>query len=783
MKFYAPQTDRYFPYFSSMRIILFPLFSFLLICSSCLESKKEYTKSDLHLIPKPQTLELTGGTFSIDRNTSIYHEPGFEVASKFFQDFFMKGTGISLKNTSKENASFIIERDNLLPKEGYSLSISEETITIKASDASGAFYGVQTIRQLLPPELEGKKSLQNESFELPHLLITDVPKFQYRGMHLDVGRHFFPKTFIKDYIANLALLKMNYFHWHLTEDQGWRIEILKYPNLTKHASYRDETLIGHYNDTPQQFDGKRYGGYYTQEDIKEIVAFAETQNITIIPEIEMPGHAQAAVSAYPELGCTGEQVSVATKWGVFENIFCPNEATFSFLENVLDEVIPLFPGEYIHIGGDEAPKKQWKECDHCQKLIKDLHLKDEHGLQSYFIKRMEAYINGKGKKIIGWDEILEGGLAPNATVMSWRGMEGGIAAAKEKHNVIMTPTSHAYFDYYQADNPDEPIAIGGFLPLKKVYGFNPVPAELSPEEATYILGAQGNIWTEYMPTEDQVEYMAYPRMLAMSELVWSGATKDIEIDYLNFLERLEPFMQRLDVLDINYANHLYEINGNVIKKNGEVFYELETPTQGKEIFFSLNTAEEKKYNGLIPISENADITANVYKNGEKMGRPFSENILFHKGLQGNIFLNVEPHKAYSAGGKEALINGIQGNGSRYGDKEWLGFWGEDLEIIVDFVEETEINMVTLRFYDAQGQWIYSPKQVAITSKPIKGKHISCMRVLKSKEGESIVEVSLPFDSIKTTALTISVPNYGVISTGLQGAGNKAWTFIDEIIIE
>jgi hexosaminidase len=748
-----------------------------------LESKKEFTKADLHLIPKPQTLELKTGTFSINKNTSIYSEPGFEVASNFFQSFFMKGTGISLENRSKEDANFIIKRDSSLPKEGYSLNISEKSITIKASDASGAFYGVQTVRQLLPPELEGISSIQNESFELPLVLITDAPKFQYRGMHLDVSRHFFPKKFIKEYIANLALLKMNYFHWHLTDDQGWRIEIKEYPELSTHAAYRPETLIGHYNETPQSFDGKQYGGFYSQEDIKEIVAYARTQNVTIIPEIEMPGHAQAAVSAYPVIGCTGEQVSVASKWGVFENIFCPNEATFTFLENVLDEVIELFPGEYIHIGGDEAPKRQWEDCDHCQKLIKDLDLKDEHGLQSYFIKRIEAYINGKGKKIIGWDEILEGGLAPNATVMSWRGVDGGIAAAREKHDVIMTPTSHAYFDYYQAENADEPLAIGGFLPLKKVYSFNPIPEELNADAAQYVLGAQGNVWTEYMQTEDKVEYMTYPRMLAMSEVVWSGASENIDVDYSNFLVRLEPFMDRLSTLEINHANHLYEIEGSIVKKEGAVFYELKTPTEGKEIYYTTNDSELIKYNSLVPISENTSITANVFKNGSKVGRPFEETIQFHKGIKASISLNVEPHKAYSAGGKEALINGIQGSDSRFGDKEWLGFWGDDLKITIDFPEETEINMVTLRFYDANGQWLYSPKQVTITSKPIEGKSVSCMRVLKSKKEEPIVEISLPFERIKTTRLAIYVPNYGVIPSGLQGAGNKAWTFIDEIIIE
>jgi hexosaminidase len=751
-----------------------------------LESKKEFTKSDLHLIPKPQTLELKAGTFSIDKNTSIYCEPGFELASNFFQSFFMKGTGISLENTDKESASFVIERDSSIPNEAYSLNISEKTITIKASDASGAFYGVQTVRQLLPPELEGLNSIQNESFEIPLVSITDAPKFQYRGMHLDVGRHFFPKKFIKEYIANLALLKMNYFHWHLTEDQGWRIEIKKYPKLSAHAAYRDETLIGHYNETPQRFDGKQYGGFYSQEDIKEIVAFASSQNITIIPEIELPGHAQAAVSAYPELGCTGEQVPVATSWGVFENIYCTNEATFTFLENVLDEVIELFPGEYIHIGGDEAPKKQWKDCDHCQKLIKDLNLKDEHGLQSYFIKRMEAYINDKGKKIIGWDEILEGGLAPNATVMSWRGTTGGIAAAKEKHNVIMTPTSHAYFDYYQAENDDEPLAIGGFLPLKKVYSFNPIPEELNDDETQYVLGAQGNVWTEYMQTEDKVEYMAYPRMLAMSEVVWSGASENIDADYSDFLLRLEPFMDRLSALEINYANHLYEIEGSIIKKEGAVFYELKTQTEGKEIQYKINNSETINYEGLIPISENTSITASVFKNSSKVGLPFDETIILHKGLKANVSLNVEPHKAYSAGGKEALINGIQGSDSRYGDKEWLGFWGDDLEITIDFPEETEINMVTLRFYDANGQWIYSPEKVYLWIDLVDGRKVATSALVDKDTISNISTVRLIMPDtpkVITKNIKLEIPSYGPISDGLQGAGNKAWTFIDEIVIE
>lgn len=747
------------------------------------DTKPGTKKYEISLIPKPQQIKLHDGSFEFIKNNSYYVHPDFQLAGDFLKIFLENGSNFELKESPDNQATIRIRKQDSLTPDAYVLRIHHGGILIEAKNSAGAFYGVQTLRQLLPVTFETPNGYKESTVKLALLSIYDAPKFSYRGMHLDVGRHFFPKEFIKKYIANMALLKMNYFHWHLTEDQGWRIEIKKYPKLTTHAAYRNETLIGHYNETPQQFDAKRYGGFYTQEDVKEIVAFAAQHNITVIPEIEMPGHAQAAISAYPELGCTGEQVPVAAKWGVFENIYCPNQKTFDFLKNVLDEVIDLFPGEYIHIGGDEAPKTQWKKCSHCQKLITDLDLKDEHGLQSYFIKQMEVFINGKGKKIIGWDEILDGGLAPNATVMSWRGTQGGIEAAKEQHDVIMTPTSHAYFDYYQADHPDEPLAIGGFLPLKKVYSFNPVPTELNDEEAQYILGAQGNVWTEYIKTEDKVEYMVFPRILAMSEVVWSGASENLDEDYSNFLSRLEPFLERLDLLNINYANHLYEIEGAVVKKNGQAYFELTTPTAGKEIRYSMNASEEKKYDGLISIDKNTTLNANVFKNGEKVGRPYSETIRFHKGVLGTIALNVPPHKAYSAGGKEALINGIHGSDNRYGDKEWLGFWGDDLEITIDFQEEIDIDMVSLRFYNANGQWIYAPQQVSVKTKPINGKSVSCMRVIPIVEGESLVKISLPFDRIKTTGLTISIPNYGIIPDGNQGAGNKAWTFIDEIVIE
>ncbi|MEZ4778010.1 MAG: beta-N-acetylhexosaminidase [Flavobacteriaceae bacterium] len=511
------------------KLLLFPF----LVLFSCGEKEKELSNETLTLIPEPQEITVYKGAHTLHKTIPFYAEEGFELASNFLSEYLQR-SGFSLQNNRENDAQFIIKKDSLLPKEGYTLSVNEDIILLKAKDASGAFYGVQTVRQLLPVSLEQLNSSPNPTTTLPLVDIVDFPKFPYRGMHLDVSRHFFDKEFVKKYISYLAMLKMNYFHWHLTEDQGWRIEIKKYPKLTTHSAFRNETLIGHYSETPQQFDGERYGGFYTQEDIKEIVAYAQKLNITIIPEIEMPGHAQAAISAYPELGCTGESIPVATLWGVFEDIYCPKEETFAFLEEVLTEVVTLFPGEYIHIGGDEAPKAHWENCSHCQALIKKEGLKDEHELQSYFITRIEKFLNSKGKKIIGWDEILEGGLAPNATVMSWRSTEGGIAAAKQKHNVIMTPGSHCYFDHYQSKNENEPLAIGGFTSLEKVYSFNPIPAELSEEEVQYILGAQGNVWTEYMKTEDKVEYMVFPRILALSEVDWKGPSKEVEKEYANF---------------------------------------------------------------------------------------------------------------------------------------------------------------------------------------------------------------------------------------------------------
>ncbi|WP_411766788.1 beta-N-acetylhexosaminidase [Winogradskyella sp. A3E31] len=771
---------------------------FFIICLSC--GTKDTTKaSEPLIIPEPTELEVKDGRFLLSANTEIQFEDNFKVSGEFLKSFVSQSL---IPSNSQPNQIRFIEDSSMTEAEGYALEVGDDEIVIRTSSDQGAFYAVQSLRQLLPVDFE-KGANQFEEVPIQKVTINDAPNFSYRGMHLDVGRHMFSVDFIKKYIDALAMLKMNTFHWHLTEDQGWRIEIKKYPKLQEIAAYRDETLVGHYSDQPHQFDGKKYGGYYTQEEIKEVVNYAKERFVTVIPEIEMPGHSQAAIAAYPELGCTStglrhaqpgssvtnNQIEVAKKWGVFEDIYCTKDETFQFLEDVLDEVIALFPSEYIHIGGDEAPKTRWKTCKVCQARIKSEGLKDEHELQNYFITRIEKYLNSKGRQIIGWDEILEGGLAPNATVMSWRGTSGAVEAAKSGHNVVMTPTSHCYFDYYQSEHEDEPTAIGGYLPLEKVYGFNPIPEELTEEESTYVLGAQGNVWTEYMQTEDHVEYMVFPRILAMSEVVWSQPQNK---DYQDFVSRVENFHSRLDALEINYANHLYEIEGYLTSLDDKSYYQLKTLTEDKTIRYTLDGSEtdlnSKIYNSQIPVSESLAIKAAVFNGDKKLGETFSQTINFHKAVGAKISINKEPHKAYSGSGADGLINGISGSDSRYGDKEWLGFWGEDIEVTIEFDKAKEIDSISTRFYNGNGQWIYAPKEIMIEYLLEDGSKATDIRSKQFEFRENkIINMDCNFPrpiglEIKVKSITLKIPNYGVIPEGKQGAGNKAWTFIDEIIV-
>jgi hexosaminidase len=480
------------------------------------------------------------------------------VARRFARDV-ANPTGFDLAvarraaTASAVPGGIVLVRVPALGPEAYTLDVSPRGVVVKASAPAGAFYGLETLKQLLPAAIYREAPLCNTVWRAAAVHVEDAPRFAWRGAHLDVGRHFEPKEFVKKYIDLLARHKMNRFHWHLTEDQGWRIEIMKYPRLTTVGSCREQTLVGPYVSDPAKrvFDGKRHCGFYTQDDVREVVAYAADRMITVIPEIEMPGHAQAAIHAYPQLSSRPDSSpGVLQVWGVSDFILNPTDSTVTFMQDVLTEVLALFPGPYVHIGGDEAGKAQWKANPSIQARMKALGLKDEHELQSWFIRQMDTFLTARGRRLIGWDEILEGGLAENATVMSWRGMDGGIAAAKANHDVVMAPGSHTYFDHYQSrDKSAEPLAIGGFTPLDTVYAFEPVPPQLSATEAKHVLGAQAQLWTEYMPNAKHVEYMAYPRMVALSEVLWSTKARR---DYADFTTRLPAHLARLDALDVNY---------------------------------------------------------------------------------------------------------------------------------------------------------------------------------------------------------------------------------------
>jgi hexosaminidase len=500
----------------------------------------------MNIIPQPVRFSFSEGIFTLQPSTSIQTSPDARLIGEYLSKLLPFNLKLEDKSILSSSSNRILittgEFEPLASHEGYRLAISPTEIVLQAAQTSGLFYGVQTLRQLLFPGYHS----------LPSLVIEDWPRFPWRGLMLDVGRHLFPIDFIKRLIDTMALHKFNTLHWHLTDDQGWRIEIKRYPKLTEIGAYRSASPFPAERD---RLDGIPYGGFYSQDQVREIVTYAASRFITVVPEIEMPGHSVAALASYPELGCTGGPYKVRPFWGIEEDVYCAgNEQTFIFLQNVLDEVISLFPGEFIHIGGDECPKDRWQHCPKCQARIQQNDLKNENELQSYFIRRIEKYLVEKGRRLIGWDEILEGGLAPNASVMSWRGMEGGIQAARLGHNVVMTPTDYCYFDYYYTEDfSQEPPAIGGVIPLEKVYSFEPIPAELSLEEAKLILGAQGNLWTEYIPTPELAEYMLHPRAAALSEVVWSPAELR---NYPDFLERLKAFLPLLDDLKVNYRGKI-----------------------------------------------------------------------------------------------------------------------------------------------------------------------------------------------------------------------------------
>lgn len=774
-------------------------------CTPKFIPKNDRAALRIPIIPHPSSVESKMGKFRFRPEFFIVSDISDERVRSialFLAEELRRFRGLAVpvieKLTDKSPRNrMILQLDSQkkdLGEEGYELEITPVNISLSANGYAGLFYGVQTLLQLLPspPGLEsGSQSLPGFSgITLPCLKITDEPRFAYRGMHLDVGRHFFPISFIKKYIDLLAMHKFNTFHWHLTEDQGWRIEIKKYPKLTEISSYRQESIIGHYRDQPRKFDGQRYGGYYSQADIREIVQYAQERFITIIPEIEMPGHSVAALAAYPELSCTGGPFQVSTIWGVQEDVYCAgNENVFTFLEDVLSEVIDLFPGPYIHIGGDECPKIRWENCPKCQARKQMENLEDEDALQSYFIRRIEKFLLSKGKRLIGWDEILEGGLAPEATVMSWRGTRGGIEAAKKGHDVIMTPTSHCYFDFYQADPEFEPLAIGGYTTLKKVYSFEPIPSELTEQEAAHIKGAQGNVWTEYIKTAEYAEYMSVPRLTALSEVAWS--LKDVR-NWESFRRRLDLLFRRFDAMGINYSPGSFRVDivPRFDPRTQATSIAFESEQLNPPIYYSSGESstspQVRRYIRPIPFDRTMTIRAGIYTSGELKEKLSEQTFVYHRGVNKRIRLETPFDDRYSAGGERALIDGITGS-ENHRDGNWQGYEGEDLIVVIDLRQDVGLNKISARFLQNTDAWIFLPSEVRIDlSKD--GKYFETAATLSNdvalrKTGPTIQEFSHYLSGKQSRFIRIFARSIGVCPDWHPNAGNKSWLLSDEIIIQ
>lgn len=726
------------------------------------------------LIPLPVAVAYNTDSFFITTHTAVAADPGHETLVALLKGYIAED-GIIGKE--QERNRIVLHMDTTLVKqpEGYQLHIAREQVSITAYDAAGIVHGIETLRQLW-------HRTAAPALALPGAVITDYPRFAYRGMHLDVSRHFFSVTFIKQFIDQLALYKINNFHWHLTDDQGWRIEIKKYPRLQSVAAWRDQTMIGHKKELPHRFDGKRYGGYYTQEQIKEVVAYATARHINVIPEIEMPGHALAALTAYPSLGCTKGPYKTAQFWGVFDDVFCAgNDSTFTFLEDVLDEVMELFPSAYIHIGGDECPKVRWAHCPACRQRMKDEHLADEDALQSYFIRRISNYIHSKGRKLIGWDEILEGGLAPGATVMSWRGVEGAIAAAKQQHHVIMTPEDELYFDHYQSLYPEEKTAAGGYTPLEEVYAYDPLHAAGDTALLPYIAGMQGQLWSEYLDTEAQAQYMTYPRMLAFAERAWSPQPVR---DYPGFLQRLKAQQPLLKKQHIQASTTAEEINytTNSITK-GQVSISLHTAATTAVIRYTTDGSapgvKSKIYKAPLEISKSCTVKAALYQNNQQIHRTFHQSFSINKATGAVVTLKQPPNTKYT-GNNNLLVNGVAGS-NRYNDQQWLGFSKQDLDAVVDLGSEQIIQQVGAGFLNYHWQKMWPPASLEFEVSA-DGIHFNPLISTASFPVNGINNIRLKVPPVKARYIRVLARNHGIIPAGEYGAGGNSMLLVDEIII-
>ena len=765
----------------------------VLCCGLFSCSPKEVKNADFAVVPLPQEIKAVQEKgFTLNGSTKIIYPAGNEEMKQnalFLAEYIKQMTGLQVKTEAGEegkNAIILSTGLDSENQEAYRLTVNEKSININGASAAGVFYGIQTLRKAMPV-IEGKGKVL-----FPAVEINDYPRFSYRGAHFDVSRHFFPADSVKRFIDMLALHNINRLHWHLSDDQGWRIEIKSRPELTTIASKRTETVIGHNSG---KYDGKPYGGFYTQEEARDIVEYAKKRHITVIPEIDMPGHMQAALTAYPELGCTGGPYEVWKMWGVADEVLCAgNDSTLKFIEDVLGEIVDIFPSEYINVGGDECPKVRWEKCPKCQARIKALGIKPdakhtaEQKLQSYVITHAEKFLNQKGRQIIGWDEILEGGLAPNATVLAWRGAEYAAEAAKQKHDAILSPTSHMYFDYYQTmDVENEPVAIGGYVPIDKVYGFEPVPEGLTPEESKHIIGVQANLWTEYIPTYSQVEYMELPRMAALAEVQWCMPEKK---NYEAFLSRMPHMAAIYDLQKYNYAKHIFGVSAALSPGNdGKAIDAVLSTIDGADIYYTLDgsepTTQSEKYTDTIKIDKSCTLKAVAVRNG-KSTPAVKEEIDFNKATLKPITMLKPMHKQYEFNGASTLVDGIHGN-TNYKTGRWLGFQKNDMEAVIDLQEKTKIEKASLATCVNPADWVLDARKISVavsedgkTFKEVAAKDIPAM---KQDAQNGVYKHELSFSPVEARYVKITAKPESSIPAWHGGKGNPAFIFVDEISLD
>lgn len=772
---------------------------------ACTNQKHSSERPDI--IPIPYKAEMKSGYFKVNRHTDIVmnsSDGDVQMVADGLKEKLSKATGSNITigqvTGNQPGNSIFLNIDQSLRestgKEGYNLSVIKSKIEISAAEPAGLFYGVQTLYQLLPAGIySNPDSLANADLDLkiPCLEVTDMPAFPWRGMHLDVSRHFFPKEFIKKYIDLIALHKMNVFHWHLTDDNGWRIQIDRYPLLTDVAAWRADREGVPWTECQPQHPGESatYGGFYTKDDIREIVEYARERFITIIPEIEMPGHAAEVFAAYPEFSCSGKKITVQTGsyWPNSDILCAGKDETFTFLENVLDEVIELFPSEYIHIGGDEADKTAWKACPYCQARIRKEGLSGVDELQSYFVKRIEKYLNAKGRKMIGWDEILQGGVAPGATIMSWQGFEGGIDAARQGHQVVMCPGSYCYFDHYQADPEFQPLAIGGLTTAKKVYSFSPIPSALSGEEGKMILGAQGNLWTEYISTPSHAEYMALPRMTALAEVLWSPAGLR---NWDDFRSRLQTQFNRFSIMKVDYCQGSGNVDATPLMNfdNKPYSLKLETEIPGTSIFYTMNgnDPDENSFRYKKPISIDNSVTlkAIAFKDGKKLEKPASYDVEYHKVIGMKMNYRQPFSERYPGYGPQPLNDGLRGS-VKYNDGYWQGYDGNNMDVVIEFGQDVYVKSISTTFLLDQKKWIFVPEKVNYYIS-VDGKNFQKIDGITHKipldnENALINDFNAKLNKpIKSRYLRVEAINIGVCPAWHPGKGQKAWLFADEIVV-